>query len=127
MTIQGKNDTRCPVCLAEFNREAVRVAGYKDCPHCHTVIPPMQIRDDGYVKMNWQDIRVLAIYAQRWAIRLDTTKKGNMHAMQALSNILGHLERYRPKDGKTHILMAHEIDPKELSKKGSIPSPYFKK
>lgn len=59
MTYQSNNDIRCPVCLAEFNATALLATNAKDCPNCHTLLYPMLIKHDGYVKLNWQDLRVL--------------------------------------------------------------------
>ena len=89
-------DVRCQACLAEYNFEAVRRLGIAHCPHCRTSLPPMWIREDGYIHVNWQELRVLAIYAQRWGSKFDLSKKGNQDAIRAFGNILRHLERFKP-------------------------------
>lgn len=93
------NDLRCPVCQATWNQEALMRIGIKGCPHCKTVIEPLLISQDGYIKVNWQDLRVLAIYAWRWTQVFDTRKKGDVDAIIAFQNILDALAKYQPKDG----------------------------
>ena len=131
MTIQAKNDIRCAVCRAEYNSEALRKSRIKDCPHCHTLVPPLKMAHDGYFRANWQDIRVLATYAQRWAIRFDTDKKGNCDAIQALENIIRALDAYQPKGGESLWIKATEflsiVDERKARKLVGIPSPYYKK
>ena len=99
MLYPGKNDLRCPVCLAEFNQAAMQAAGVKGCPNCHTTLQPVLIAHDGYIKINWQDLRVLAIYAQRWSITFDLTNGGNRDSLKALQNIINKLRAYEPKGG----------------------------
>jgi hypothetical protein len=98
MTATHPNDMRCPVCLLEFNSEEMKRAGVRGCAKCHTSIPPIYLAHDGYVKVNWQDLRVLAIYAQRWSIGFDLRNKGNQDALKALENIINHLRQYKPKN-----------------------------
>lgn len=93
------NDLRCPVCLATWNQEVLMKIGIKSCPHCKTVIEPLLISQDGYIKINWQDLRVLAIYAWRWTQMFDRTRKGDVDAIIVFENILKHLSQYQPKDG----------------------------
>lgn len=147
-TYEEKNDLRCPVCLQEWNEKIMAKAKITACPRCSTTIPPMRIRDDGYVKVNWQDMRVLVIYAQRWAQLFDTSKKGNRDALEALKNITKKVEESKPKEGQelspkeapiigkmstnTPQVQTKEITPMEALKKirdkgGNIESPYFRK
>ena len=97
---KGKNDLRCPVCLLEWNLAAMQAAGVIGCPSCHTKIQPLKISEDGYIKINWQDLRVLAIYAQRWSITFDLQNGGNRDALRALQNILNNLRNYQPRNAQ---------------------------
>jgi hypothetical protein len=92
-----KPDLRCPVCLAEFYLEKKPNAMLGRCPSCSTEIARMLVREDGYIFINWQQLRTLAIYAARWSGSFDLNKKGNMDAMQALTHILMHLQTFQPK------------------------------
>lgn len=99
-SIFGKFDRRCPVCRAEWNEKAIREAGGgRVCPNpeCGTVIEPLNTDYDGYVRINWQDLRVLAIYARRWSMLFDMTRKPNQDAVKALFTIIEGLKKYQPK------------------------------
>lgn len=124
----------------EFHLESVRKLGYKACPQCQTALPPVLLKNDGYIKANWQDMRMLAIFAKRWAAHFDTTKKGNRDAVVALDNICRRLESFRP--GGAEPLLGrndqmqkpsiptivpkgeHNAQPIKLPD-GSVVSPYF--
>jgi len=124
MTIYGKNDIRCSVCLREFNTAQLKSEGLFNgtCPICGTGIKPHKMAEDGYVKVNWQELRVLAIYARRWADTFDRRPLGNLQAITVLENILKRLERYKP-PGADPLDGTPKVNPKELP----LPSPYFKK
>ena len=92
MSIFRKNNLRCPLCLAEFNHEAIR-GGI--CPHCKESVKPLAMEHDGYIQVNWQDMRMLAIYANRWAAGFEDTH-GNRMAKRALLNIFNKLQRFQP-------------------------------
>jgi hypothetical protein len=100
MLFRGKNDLRCPVCLLEFNQAAMMAAGVKGCPGCTTALQPMKVSEDGYIKINWQELRTLAIYAQRWSITFDLKNGGNRDSLKALQNILAGLRKYEPIGGQ---------------------------
>ena len=145
---EGDNDCRCAVCLAEFR--AINYQKTNTCPLCHTIVPPLQMAHDGYVKLNWQDLRVLAIYAQRWSTHFDLNKKGNQDALRALNNIIQSLRHYQP-EGAPPIVPSTDVvilegsirpkPPKKASPEigfdekaeikpdanGNIPSPFYKK
>lgn len=151
MAIQfkGLNDMRCPVCLLEWNKLAMQAVGIKVCPQCKTSIPALEIANDGYIKANWQDLRVLAIYAKRWAQVFNLKKQGDRDALQALDNILVNIQRFKPKnaidlvpphdDVIIGVIERHENPPmvqivKEVTdhkagkdSNGNITSPYFYK
>lgn len=93
-----QNDMRCPVCGKEWLLSITMKLGVKGCPNCATSLQPLKIKDDGYVKVNWQDLRTIAIYAERWSSMFDMSVKGNQDAVRALQNILTHLRTYQPKE-----------------------------
>lgn len=96
----NKNDLRCCVCLSEFRLADTQKLTERKCPNCGTQIPPQMINEDGYVKLNWQDLRVLAMYSRRWATMFDLTKSGNRHAITALENIINKILPFQPKTAK---------------------------
>lgn len=145
MDIFRKNDRRCPVCLHVFNAEAMMKLGKKGCPVCHTVLQPLETKYDGYIRINWQDIRTLAIYARRWSKIFDIKAAGDKDALAALQNIFNALSRFRPvgaqpllpdKDIVADTLRRVEVkegggmmikQPEKTEPDGSIISPFFGK
>lgn len=137
------NDIRCPVCLSEWNLADVTAQGHKNCPQCHTPIMPMKISEDGYVKLNWQDVRVLAQYARRWTVFFDRKNKSDVDAIIALNHIVAKLQMCMPKDAlplfpQHEVIeikqgrppdMLDETKPIELTPDatGNIPSPFIRK
>lgn len=125
MSLEKKNDMRCPVCQAEWNLEETMKAGNKSCPNCHTMLQPLKMIHDGYIKANWQDLRVLAIYARRWAAMFDDTP-GNQHAILALEVIIDNLKKHRPKDSlpllpDNEVIFIGKVEgPKALPKPSEI-------
>lgn len=101
-------NSRCPVCLFEFNMESMAKMGVKGCPHCKTQLQMLGMNQDGYFKANWQDIRVLAIYARRWAAMFDMTNQGNVDAVKALANIIQGLSKCQPA-GAPPIVPPNEV------------------
>ncbi len=145
-----KNDFRCPVCLVEFSMPTPKEESSAGCPFCKTILRPMLTRHDGYVNINWQDLRTLAIYSKRWASLFDLAKKGDQDSRKALENIIDKLKKFRPVDaelltperdqiadsmrrvepdtGMIHIpdnnVNLADMKPDE---KGNIVSPFFRK
>ena len=89
---------RCPVCLEDF--DTIRKSKPYTCEYCGTRIPPLETALDGYIRVNWQDMRVLVIYARRWASMFDLTRRGNQDAARMLGNITGQVKTFRPQDGE---------------------------
>ncbi len=84
---------------------------------------------DGYIKVNWQEMRVLVIYAKRWAMAFDLANRTNQDAVKALNNIVLHLEQYQPKGAETFVTtdIAGGVEAVKAIQPKGIPSPYFKK
>lgn len=124
MDLTNYNDIRCPVCLKEFNLYRLKEAGYKTCPNCKSNIPPLFLVHDIIVKLNWQDLRILATYSKRWVTQFDMTIRGNQDMVKALENILNKLMPYQPA-GTLPVVTAEEakVEPKKLP----LKSPYFGK
>lgn len=118
------NDLRCPVCLHEFNGKAMMKLGIKGCPVCKTVLQPLVMRQDGYIRVNWQDMRTLAIYAKRWSKIFDLRNKGDRDATAALKNIFIKLEKFRPVGAESLVPKRDPISDSlkrvEVSKGGAI-------
>lgn len=134
MVLYSRNLLRCAVCLSQFDPAKLR--GRHECPTCGTVIPPLKGSEDGFIKINWQDLRILATYAERWTDTFDLGRRGDRDALQALQNILRQLSGFRP-PGALPLLPEHLIQKTILEfnpaasmtpdETGLIPSPYVRK
>ena len=93
-----KNDLRCPVCLHDFSSAELRVTNPDGilCPRCHNEVRMRLVTEDGYIRMNWEDLRLLCIYAERWASQFDLTNKGNQAMVIILGNIIRQLNKSKP-------------------------------
>lgn len=76
---RGRNNTdeteperygyRCARCEYRPTVEEAN-AGLTKCPRCETTAVPLADRHDVEVKINWQELRVLGIFAEQWAAQL---------------------------------------------------------
>lgn len=130
---QNNYDVQCYICSSQWNAEIVLSARVVGCPKCGTQIPPMRLYEFGYVHVNWQDIRVLAIYAQRWVETFRTDReqdKGNREAVITLNKIIEKLYKFKPPTGGNldpdinHPVVKEAIEERKVR---GIPSPFFKK
>jgi len=114
------------VCRSEFVATVVRQANEPTCPNCKTNISPMHIVNDGYIKLNWEEIRLVAIYAQRWANGFDTSNTFNLEYTRALRNVITQIQQYMPRGANT--LDSTEELPKDKAGNLTKPikSPYYK-
>lgn len=75
--------------------------------------------------MNWQHLRMLAIYAQRWAAQLDRQEPFVEDSIKVIEAIVKDIEKMKPQNALT---ARDEIAMKireETDKPKPIPSPYF--
>lgn len=123
MTLQNNNDIRCSVCRNEFNLYMATKYGVRKCPKCGTEIAPIMIAQDILIKINWQDLRILANYAKRWVYTFDMSKTGNKDMSLVLENIIQQIGKYRPQSALP--IITKDEDQNEDNKKNGIKSPYF--
>ena len=60
---------RCVRCRAEYT--ATELLGAKSCPTCGTQGLPMDPAHDVAPTINWHELRILAMWAERWALACD--------------------------------------------------------
>lgn len=120
-------ELRCQVCLHDYSKAEQREPGV--CPFCGTRLTPMLNSQAGYVRLHWQQVRMLALYARRWADQFSIQKRGNRDSIQALTNIINHLRKYRPQGaddiGPDSIQAQPQDMPVTRLPDGSVQSPYF--
>lgn len=56
---------RCTRCRSEFTDAQIQHA--KACPKCGTRGVPMSVAQDVTIKVNWHELRILTMWAERWA------------------------------------------------------------
>ena len=117
-----KNDIRCPVCLKEFFHGDITEEG-KPCPNCKSRTGFEILEHDGYIKINWQQLRVLVAYSSRWLRQFDPNKQGNPDAVKAFNNLVERLKQYQPEGGLPIIV---DEDEAKIDKTNTpVKSPYF--
>jgi len=62
---------RCTICQAEFTEAEIK--GASCCPSCGDKGVPCAISDDVTIKINWHELRILCIWAERWAMQADAS------------------------------------------------------
>ena len=86
---------RCPVCLALFDWQAQQENHTEGCPVCKTTLHPMMLVHDGYVQINWQEMRMLCTFANRWMAGFQNTKE-NQDTLKAFVNLLNRITKNQP-------------------------------
>ena len=128
---RNKLDIFCIVCGAEFEERTIP-AGMWHCPHCSTVISPAYKKYDGYIRINWRELSMMARHIDMIKIANPDSILKDGH--KALDNILAKLKTFKPQGApdliqengpRMHItLNTHDIP---STNDQSIPSPYYKK
>jgi hypothetical protein len=98
---------RCIRCSEEFEDKELIDLSFDECPKCGGPGSPMLISQDIQLSINWNELRILTIYASNWAESLDDDCKID------LMSILKRLEKYRP-EGASALTIVGEF--KEMQK-----------
>lgn len=75
---------RCTLCAAVFTDEQIK--GATSCPNCSYRGIPMAIADDVTVDINWHELRILIMWAERWAQRNEDTDPTMEAAVQSIAS-----------------------------------------
>lgn len=94
---------RCTDCRAEFSEADTR--GAAACPACGSRSIPMSIAEDVTVRINWHELRILTIWAERWAGQHAAT---NPEMGVTLRAVVEALEVQRP-EGFAPLMFADEV------------------
>ena len=103
---------RCIKCNTEFSE--IEVEDATACPACGDTGIPAAIKDDVTVKINWHELRILTIWAENWAkkIQKDDSRR-NGGSLLTIMSIAGRLQNQHP--DKTKLTLFSEI--RELREK----------
>lgn len=100
---ESKGSIRCTLCAFEVSKEEADEKNLSACPNCGTTGVPCDPANDVEVKLNWQELSVLSIWAERWALQGDGKREegDTSPSMAALVYaIVERLERQHPEQAK---------------------------
>lgn len=98
--MSDEKTVRCVQCAAEFTDS--EISGAVACPACGCTGVPCAISKDVTLRINWHELRILTIWADNWALKLEPATRKSLHA------IIERLEAQRP-DGFPSLTIGGEI------------------
>jgi len=110
----------CVDCGARFTEEEVAEATC--CPRCRSNGVPCSAAQDLRVEVNWHELRILAIWAENWARRIEH-EPANIRAPGTVQAIARRLEGQHP--SLTRLTLSGELAdlPKALADAGISTGP----
>jgi hypothetical protein len=102
--------SRCIDCCSEFNDEDLIKSKASCCPVCGTLSLPVSVDKDVNITINWNELRILTMWASRWAEQDGFNESSKI----SLHKIIKRLSKYRP-DGSPALTLVEEF--KELQEK----------
>lgn len=126
------DEYRCAVCSGELSIDRrMKDLSHFICPLCGAQVQPYRADLIVDLKISWSELRVLTIYALRWAeqfrAQVDKNKVARDHIM-AFDQIITLINAIKPKDGSPLNYKEFTSKPLDRGGQGSgIKSPYFKK
>jgi hypothetical protein len=97
---------RCVTCAGEFSE--IEIEGATCCPGCSSKGVPMSIAEDVTVKINWHELRILSIWAENWAKKIQKDDpEANSGCLLTIMSIAGRLQNQHP--DKTKLTLFSEI------------------
>ena len=60
---------RCLICNEEFTGKELK--DFDRCPKCGNTGIPCSPKEDVIIKINWHELRILVIWAENWANKID--------------------------------------------------------
>lgn len=97
--------TRCIVCEWSCTREYARNNNLQRCPNCGHEGVPCDPKEDVNITINWHELRILTMFAEKWAGQLD-----NIGSIKAVAAIAKRLKAQYPE--KSGLLLFEDV--KEL-------------
>ena len=97
--------SKCIDCREEFTEEECLKVNC--CPACKSVGTPLAMADDIQIKVNWQELRVLTMWAEFWAEQKSSMDPDNSNMKQTVKSIATAMEEQYP--SRTPLTMAGEL------------------
>lgn len=66
---------RCVLCSFEISKRKAEKDKIKECPNCNTRNPPLDSELDIRLKINWHELRLLCMWAERYAVNLNKAER----------------------------------------------------
>lgn len=95
---------RCIKCYSEFADDEVQ--GHVCCPNCQSPGIPASISEDFDMRMNWQELRILANWAMNYAIGQPNFPTDSI---DALRNMIRRWEQKYRKEDWPALTLAGEV------------------
>jgi predicted Zn-ribbon and HTH transcriptional regulator len=109
---------RCTTCASEFSE--LEVEGVDCCPACGDKGVPCSISDDVVVKVNWHELRILGIWAEQWAKKIQKDDPANnTGSLLTVMSIAGRLQNQFPEKPKLTLFSEIRDVKEHFAKKGS--------
>lgn len=106
---------RCVECRKEYSLAYIEEIEASKCPGCGTESLPLAVSQDTTIKINWHELRILAIWAKNWQdYQLNKPKESEPEGKKTIvvDRILVELEKQRP-EGAASLSILGEL--KELA------------
>lgn len=110
---------RCLICNEEFTQEELK--GASSCPKCENHGVPASPKEDVTIKINWHELRILAIWAENWARQIEKNGDVTTHPILTVNCIARRIQKQHP--DKTPLTLSGEIE--ELKKTYPSTEPNF--
>jgi hypothetical protein len=88
---------RCCKCRGEFTEAEIESASA--CPKCGTKGIPCDPANDVDVRINWHELRILCIWAEHWARKIDADKPSDDPSIKTVYGIVGAIQEQFPSRG----------------------------
>lgn len=85
-------EARCILC----GMEVQDCTGLEACPNCNSKSRPLDPKDDVSVNINWHELRVLAMWSERWAIGAVEKDPSSMSGRGLIYAIVERLQKQHP-------------------------------
>jgi len=98
---------RCIRC--EYRPKDGEAEGLTQCPQCGTRATPLADSEDVTIEINWHELRILGIFAERWAQEIKDEEQGGSanSSQRTVAIICGRLQAQHP--DRAPLTMSGEI------------------
>lgn len=102
-SIKTEKTLRCVVCDNIYSEFEVKTI--INCPHCNTTVPPVRLKNDISVKLNWYEFRHLILLSTAF---LENNSIEDNNTNECLQAIIRKISKLRPK-GELPLTITHEF------------------